>query len=195
MKYYAELDLDIPLLNSNIKIGDIPKIVTAQLPLEYLNPDILKLFDSLGLNIFVLRLFFRAKGSFSYIHCDLTPVNLDFTRINWVYGGKAKMSWFNLKPNEESIPQDQTYDNVPYQCYSHDQVEEVDQHIITKPTIVQTGCPHLVHDVEEDRYCFSLGYRYKHKEGKPTTELGWTSIADRPTMEETLIIFKNYITM
>lgn len=179
MNNFRFLNLDIPLFNVGISIDDFPKKHIAKIDKEKLiHPEIFKFFDSVGLKIFFVETFFKFRGD-GIIHTD--ALGGDYTKLNWVFGnGNAKMTWYKTKENLDKSAL-KSASNTSYLVYSPDEVEEIERTVIQNPTLVQVGIPHNVIDVTENRLCVSMVFQDK-------------ITLKRPTMAESLIRFKDYLT-
>lgn len=153
--YCNLLNLTIPPLSG----FDIYSTPSHQVPvdLKYLNPDMKNLLASIGIFVVYIDLFYRKPRHQGTIHVDNNGG--DFTKINWVYGGRGStMHFFELKDPEShrDKPILLTEANTEYKRYMFSEVEHKYQSTMPKPCLVQVGKPHLIINPLEDRYalCF-----------------------------------------
>lgn len=197
-QYCSDIEFNMPLVN-DIKILDRFKnvhhhvIAKKESQVKFLNPDLYNLFDSMGLNIWLITVFYKIPDESNHIdkkyniHIDGDPNVPDSTqirdvsKINWVYNaGNSVMNWYSIKPNvvkTMSTSAVKTY----FLKYDRDEVDLVYSKALTKTHIVQIGVPHDVTNISEPRLCVSVALSYKDNPLK------------RLTMGESLEIFKDYL--
>ena len=179
MNNFYFLNLDIPLFKEGITFHDITKVSIAILDEEkYLNEKIFMLLDSLGLKIFFVETFFKTPDKPSGIHIDASGG--DYTKLNWVFGGgDSKMGWFEPIDKKPKLISKNTA-GKPFVSYAQNEVTEIERTVVKNPTLIQVGLPHNVFDVTEERFCVSILFKHKSSD-------------QRPTMNESVQIFKKYI--
>lgn len=149
--YYNQLLIDIPPLRNEVDVRQIknPRVL---MELDDVNPDMREFLLSLGITVKCIDLLYRTPGNMSTIHAD--NLSGDFTKINWIYGGKgSKMYWFtvnNPSPDEDT---DTTGVNTAYTTYSINEVTCIESASLEGPYLLQVGIPHLVVNPYEDRHC------------------------------------------
>lgn len=148
---------------------------------KYFNEEILTIIDGLKLSISLVEVFWKpAKDNSSAIHLDSSFG--DFTKINWIYLGKnSSMRWYRPLPGQGGVSRT-TSIGTPYITFPPEHVELVHQEELKNSYIVQAGVPHDVDNPDQERFCFSMVCRYRNNQ------------LLRPTMKESLEIFKPFIT-
>jgi hypothetical protein len=142
-----------------------------------INPDLISVLASLNLTISWAELFYTAPFTFSGPHIDDIQGG-DFTKLNYVFGGKNSfMYWWKPKPGV-SKPLSKTEIDSHYIRYNIHEVDLIDKQRVQFPSIVQVGVPHNIHNFEEPRYCLSIVLR--------------KSDNTRLTMSEAIEIFDEY---
>lgn len=176
--YSSELNFSISLLRSSVDPFSFPKIRHSKLDPNLVNPSIINLFDSLNLDIVLFEVFYSKPFFNGGIHIDSTGG--DINKINWIYGGQGcKMNWYSIKdPNLEK--RIDTPIGTKSQLFDPSAVNLEFSKVLSSPSLVHVGVPHNVRNMKEDRWCVSLVYRFKNSN-------------KRPTMKESLDIFKNFI--
>jgi hypothetical protein len=161
--YYNQLSLDIPPLRNVVDIRQI-KALHYSMPVDNINPDMAEFLLSLGITVKCLDLFYRTPGNKSSIHAD--NLSGDFTKINWIYGGKgSKMYWFTLKNPSPNEVTDTTDVDRSHTTYSIGEVTYAESASLEGIYLLQVGIPHLVVNPYEDRHCLCFvladlnGYR------------------------------------
>ena len=164
--YHHNLNFDISLLKDNHSITDLPRIVNGERSYhslvnikENINPTMLEFLAEIGLHIYYCELFYSRPNFFSQIHVDANAFRKDFTKINWIFGGKdSVMNWYKPKDNitklEESVPSGPN--SLSYKMYQKEEVDLLHSSPLGIPSIVQVGIPHNIINPTEDRYCISL---------------------------------------
>jgi hypothetical protein len=179
MKNFCFLNLNISLFKDEKSIDDIPKIHIFTLNHEeFLSKELLSFFNSLNLKIIFVVTFFKSADHRGGIHVD--SLGGDYIKLNWIYGsGESQMCWYEILDKKDK-PINITSTKTKSISYSFNEVKEIERTKIHNPTIVQVGIPHNIIDVTEDRLCVSLIpiHKFTNK---------------RVTMEESLIIFKDYL--
>jgi hypothetical protein len=176
--YCQPLNLSIPPLNENFDITKITARISS-IGLDELHPEMKEWLDNVGLRVTWIELFYRTPFSFMSIHTDTSPG--DFTKINWVYGGRdSTMTWYKLNdsdPSNKSITK--TDVNTSYTNYTSGEVTPIFSSTMSGPHVVQVGIPHSISNPREKRYC--LSFVVEDKSGK------------RLSMAETCALLANYI--
>jgi hypothetical protein len=182
MKNYSYLNLDIPLFKNGVSENDVPKLpmMKTLVIADYINPELVKFFDTLNLQVTYLASFFKNRGhtGSGCVHVD--DEGGDYVKLNWVFGaGESLMCWYEPKDNfNKSISI-----NVAKRFYVHYEdfeVNLIESAPIKNPTIVQVGIPHNIINVTEDRLCISVVICIKGSR-------------NRLPMQQALDIFKDYI--
>jgi hypothetical protein len=153
--YSNPLNFTIPPLKEEFNITKITQSHVV-VDLDEMNPKMKTLLDSLGIKVSWIELFYRKPGYPGSIHVD--SIGGDFTKINWVTGGKnSTMVWFKIinsaiEKNKISL----TTANTGYIEYKWNEVTIVHREFMLGPALVQVGVPHLVINPSDDRYCLSF---------------------------------------
>jgi hypothetical protein len=152
MTNYFFLSLDLPLFKYGITYHDLPKeIFTFIDQNKYLSDELISFFLRRNISI-KSQSFYKKPVSRSIIHVDRREFG-DYAKINWIFGGgNSKMCWFtttNYDPNNPLI-------NTSCLEFKADEVLEIERTIMKNPTVVQSGIPHCVVDVTEERWCVSI---------------------------------------
>jgi hypothetical protein len=159
MYNYKELNLSVSPLRNDFQF---PKDtgnshITLKIDVERsLNPDLIKFFNDLDLNIkaMVFRTPPRNKCS---IHVDGFLTHQQWG-VNWVWGNDHLMSWW--KPNSPKLKLEnfkKTNAKTPYLFWDDDDVTLLESVKITKPVIIKTGVPHRVENFSDsDRWCLTV---------------------------------------
>lgn len=133
---------------------DITKFKDPQtkLSVSFINPEIKKLLNDVGIVVNYIELFCRPAGNISSIHCD--EQGGDFTKINWIYGGRGSdMAWYTVKETTAPRHGSKTGVNTDYIAYQRNEVDIVHYEHLQGPYLVQVGAPHLVINPVETRFC------------------------------------------
>ena len=146
---------------------------------EDINPELIKFFETLNLRIHLAEIFYSHPYYDSPIHIDTLPG--DFTKLNWQYrGSRSKMNWYrvlDLDKKDISI----TPIGTNFVSYSRSEVEIIETNDIKFPSLVQAGVPHNIKNDYEERWVLSIVFKF---------------IVDnrRPTMKESIVLFRDLIT-
>lgn len=126
-----------------------------------ISKDYTNFIESLGLKILRIEVFYTLPNVFYKIHKDHQDLN-DFSKINFVYGGKnSVMNWY--KPKEEKTgTKELTQANASFFSYDKENVELVFKTNIKSPSLIQSGVPHNVTS-EDYRWCISTAYQKDKK--------------------------------
>jgi hypothetical protein len=159
MYNYKELNLSVSPLRSDFQF---PKDtgnshITLKIDVEKsLNPDLIKFFNDLGLNIKAM-IFRTPPHNKCSIHVDGFLTHQQWG-VNWVWGNDHLMSWW--KPNSPKLKLEnfkKTNAKTPYLFWDDDDVTLLESVKITKPVIIKTGVPHRVENFSDsDRWCLTV---------------------------------------
>ena len=194
-RYCVDIDFKVPLLRDPLSLekykeGHHSVLIEREHKRNFLNPDLLKIFDDLNLRVWLITIFYKIPDSSNVeggynIHVDGDPFLpsdkqlRDIAKINWVFNpGDSVMNWYRPKlgvNKEVSTSVVKTY----YIKYNIDEVELEYTKKLQGTHIVQIGVPHDVLNVNVPRHCVSVALA--HEGG------------NRLTMAESIDIFKNYI--
>jgi hypothetical protein len=156
MKYYFDIDLDIPVLNPDINLASIKDYHNKFTVLEYVNPELVKFFKQRNLVLLpYIEIFSSELNYIGPIHVDVG--HGDFAKMNWVFGGKdSTMNWY--EPIVSDKPVETTLGNRDYIHYDTAEVKHMHSQTIgiDRPSVVQVGVPHNSTNYSEHRYCVSL---------------------------------------
>jgi hypothetical protein len=176
--YCNKLNLNISPLKEEYDVTSVTTPHTS-VELDMIHPAMREWLDSLGITVPWIEIFYRKSGQHGGVHTDSIPG--DFTKINWIYGGKnSKMIWYKItdpkaldrKPNTTSV-------ETNYIAYAMSEVSPVYAEELLGAYLLQVGVPHIVLNPREDRYC--LCFVLADKTGK------------RLTMPESYELLKDYI--
>lgn len=194
-KYCVDIDFKVPLLRDplsleNYKQGHHSVLMDRDHKINFLHPDLLKIFRELDLKIWLITIFYKipdesnAEGGYN-IHVDGDPSIdadkqlRDVAKINWVFNaGDSVMNWYKPK---EGVNKDISTSVVKtyYVKYTIDEVELEYTKALHNTHIVQIGVPHDVLNVNVPRHCVSVALAHNN--------------GNRLTMDEAVDIFKKYI--
>jgi len=196
-RYCVDLGIDLPLFNTQlspieflksrpiwanniINNKELAKHSKLDINTE-LRQEVKDFFDKYNMFIEVVEIFYLFPYGSMSIHND-RAVPGDFSKVNWIYGGKdSVMNWYKvLNGSGGGAPLYTTPINSPSLQYRPHEVELVHTQTVGQPSLVQVGCPHNVVNGSEERFCVSVVFKHK-------------STRSRVTMQESLEIFKNYI--
>jgi len=156
-EYYRPLK-NLPEITDPTKLSKYQGMVYSGFNINDVNPEIISLFDKLGLILQRVQVFHKKPSNDKVwaIHTDSTVSGEDFAKVNWVYGGQGSlMKWYKQKPNISK-----TTSSFPHgpgvMLYTEDEVELVYSTELPSPSIVQVGIPHDVVNPLEERYCISI---------------------------------------
>jgi hypothetical protein len=198
-KYSVKLNVDIKLFKSDLHpvefIRNMPhwnnnlyqdpkKASHFGIPEEFWSHELLNFFTTNKQQLVNVEVFYSLPNFKLTIHSD-GLYHGDYTKINWVFGGKdSQMIWYeNTKDNTDDKLILHSVWNTPAITYSPDEVNVAYAEYLQGPNIVAVGCPHNVVNQSEERFAVSALFR--NNETK--------NIDNRPTMEESIEIFKDYI--
>ena len=161
--YCVNLNLDINPLMDGVSFKDVQdgEKYWTFVNLKYINPELKKLFESLGLQIVMAALFAQNGKDISEIHLDGLGVG-DVTKINWTSTVNHNMMWYKVKEADLSkkminIHEDeQSKLKRPYIPFDDDEVIEVYRSPLGNPSIIQAGIPHNVENYGGVRQSLSI---------------------------------------
>ena len=156
--YCAELNLDIHPLKNNFDPLTLPQVMHQQLHITtYLNPEISKLLNPLGIYISNLEAFSHWQPyDPTYIHVDLGIK--DISKLNWIFGGAdSSNQWFLAKSQSQGTSA-VTMANTDSVRYNLDEIEKLlfNYPAGKNPFIFQAGIPHKSCIGKEKRCCISM---------------------------------------
>jgi hypothetical protein len=173
--YCKSLNLTIsPLINE----ADIVKQTERhiEINLNRINPHLTAVLKLLGVRVSYAECFRLNPYQENNIHTDTERG--DYTKINWIYGGKdSTMSWYT--PNSDNSKNLMyTATGTTYENYTIDEVTLMHRQHLSSPSLVQVGVPHDVQNYSELRHALSFVIAKGN---------------NRLTMSEAIDIFKDYI--
>lgn len=174
------LNLSIPLFKEGINPFSFPKERHTILDIDkVLNLDIINWFSNFSLKIILVEVFYSSPFFISGIHADCNGG--DINKINWVFGGEdCKMNWYSATQVNASQLTMLTPVGTEYIPYRYRDVDLLHSEVLKSPSLVHVGIPHNVVNGMYDRWCVSVVY----------ADLLTNK---RPTMVESLNLFKSYI--
>ena len=197
-KYSVKLNLDIKLFESDLHPVDFiksrsnwidnievdPKKVTHfGIEEKHWSTELTDFFKKNNQWVCSVEIFYTFPYGKLTIHSD-SPDPGDYTKINWVFKGKdSEMIWYEVNDTNNVRPISHSVWKTPAIPYTPEEVTIVYSEQLQGPNIVAVGCPHNVVNQDEERFCVSVVFRNNQT----------TNIDNRPTMEESIKIFKNYI--
>jgi len=174
------LNLDVNPLREGLDISSYSTSTDKQhvkVSLNDINHSLILLLTTLNLTIVWAELFYTPPFQITRIHVD--DAGGDYTKLNYVFGGKdSLMYWWQQKLSEPNIA-DVTEIDSQYTVYKTTEVDLIDKQSVKFPSLVQVGIPHNIQNFEEPRYCLSLVLRKQDN--------------TRLTMAESIEIFKQYL--
>lgn len=177
--YAVDLNFPCDLFGADVNLLRFPKTRHLKINLDKLNPEIVTIFENLGLSIFLVEVFYAQPFFVSGIHVDVEGG--DINKVNWVFGGdQSYMNWYEIKDGVIYGGVKQTTIKTPYIPYESNSVTLKFSKKIVSPCLVHVGVPHNICNEKENRWCVSLVYTNKVS-GK------------RPTMAESKILFKDFL--
>ena len=158
--YCVNLNLSINPLIESVTINDINPNNSEQwmlVNLDYINPDLKELFDSIGLTIKIAALFTLIPTYVSPIHLDGSDVD-DLVKLNWSYNPNHNMVWYKIKEGASNQPMTRKSNlgNRAYVYYQREEIEEAHRAPVGFPSLIQAGIPHNVERYEGVRKCLSI---------------------------------------
>lgn len=154
--YAFDLNLPCTVLNQEF---DYKKILTPhsrQSIADSLSPDFVTFMDSIGLRIISVEMFRRRPDPvFNTIHIDDHNQH-DRARINYVIEDvDSVMGFFKPKNDDSGFLTNGAVGGQPRRYHLHE-VDLVYQHVIKKPSVIQTGIPHGVLNPHGVRYSLAI---------------------------------------
>ena len=156
--YCAEFNLGIYPLKDNFDPFTLPRIVHQRLDVNtYLNPEISKLLNPLGIYISYIETFSHWQlYQPTNIHVDFAIS--DVSKLNWIFGGSdSSNQWFQLKSQAHGT-KTITQANTGSITYNSDKVEKLLYNYPARKNsfIFQAGIPHKACIGKEKRCCISM---------------------------------------
>jgi hypothetical protein len=124
-------------------------------------PLAIELFKQLGLtpSLLKMNLFSSPPLEAQTIHIDGDPTNPEKYRpfaINWVWGGKTVMRWFDVLTEVPPYMHQPGSKHI-FTRFTEDQVKLKHQSTLTGATLVNIVHPHrVINASKEQRFCFSM---------------------------------------
>jgi hypothetical protein len=172
-----DINLSLNPLKEDIDIKSYGTNAHTPISITDININLILLLYKLGLKIQLVELFHTSSHSFTTIHTD--AAGGDYTKMNFIYGGKnSKMIWYRVKSDSKK-PINSTNIGTPYIGHELTEVDLIEECSVKFPSIIQVGIPHNILNYEEPRYCLSIVLA--------------KTLGGRITMNESLNIFKSYI--
>ena len=134
-KYCVPLSITENIFN-NINPFELPKERHFKLNIDqHLSNEIKNIFRSLKLEIMLVEVFYSKPSLVGGIHAD--SFGGDFTKINWIFGGKnSTMVWYETKDSTPK-PSENTPVESNYISYDINEVNQIYETSIVKPSLVQ----------------------------------------------------------
>jgi len=195
-RYCVDLRIDLPLFNTQLSpieflksrpiwanniINNKELAKHSKLDINNeLRQEVKDFFDKYNMFIEVVEIFYLFPYGSMSIHND-RAVPGDFSKINWVYGGKdSLMKWYEITSDSNDTLIYNTPINSPSRQYKPWEVKLIHEQTVGQPSLVQVGCPHTVVNGPEERFCVSVVFKHK-------------STRNRIAMSDALEVFKDYI--
>lgn len=172
-RYYVDLDLphqvncNLEFLKSNCKISPIQRHWNKFGPrqIEYmLSRDLLDWFDSVGVSIPTVEVFFTKPNATAPWHIDMSPPQ-DHIKINWVWEeGTEGTSYMEYSEIDADLARKNTKKTIVGTEYIllDDSTVPVDRINLRGPTMINAGRPHRAHNLKPSgRWCLSTIPKYK----------------------------------
>jgi hypothetical protein len=177
------LNIPVPFLKEDFNKKKYSTARFQELDKNDISQEYFTWIKSLGLMLEHAGVFFSVPRGSYIIHRD-DHTRMDFPKINWVYGDlNSEMNWYKIKP-EATGSRSHTVLDTQFVKYELDEVELLYSKKLKSPSLVQSGMPHNVSNINEFRWCVSTVYLYPNRQ-----LLSWAD-AERifqPYMEETLV--------
>ena len=156
--YCADLNLDIYPLKDNFDPMTLPQVIHQRLDINtYLNPEISKLLNPLGIYISHLEAFSHWRPyDPTHIHVDLGIK--DISKLNWIFGGADSSNQWFLTKSQAQGTKAVTTANTDSVRYNLDEIEKIlfTYPAAKNPFIFQAGIPHKSCIGKEKRCCISM---------------------------------------
>jgi hypothetical protein len=181
------LDLNITLSLFKPEI-DWRQFKTKQVSLDIpqvINPDLLKLFKDNFIYVYHMSAFYLPPNhTGGGIHIDQSDWKKadpgDYTKINWIFGGKdSTMNWYSINSGADGVLNVTGADTL-YRAYAPNEVTHIHSQSVGHPSLVQTGVPHDITNLYEDRLCISASF----------TRSTW---ATQPTWKDSLKLLNSFL--
>ena len=158
--YCIDLNIPIPLLKPNVDITTFTQQRHFKFDTDLISDDIKQYLADRDITIGYTECFYNPPFGSTPLHLD--NKGEDFTRFNWIYGGKGNnMIWFNPNPGAEPITKPNRV-GTSYLGFEPDDVTEVyRQEVLGTPSIVRVGIPHQLVNGPEARWAISVTPLYK----------------------------------
>jgi hypothetical protein len=160
--YCIDLNLPVHPLIEGVSFDDLQKNNSSWtlVDLKYINPDLKKLFQSLGLIIKVAALFVLDGNVSGEHHSDDIKIS-NLTKVNWSSNTDHNMIWYKIKnpivEKKSNIRHTTLLTPRKYITYTDTELEEVHRATVGFPSLVQAGIPHNVENYKGVRKCLSIG--------------------------------------
>jgi len=182
--YCVDLNLPMPLSDSVSDVVGFLKQYNKghfQLDKKLVSDELKLLLDKCNLDVSLVEVFHRQPLAIGNIHSDLDTVG-DYSKLNWIYGGEGSiMKWYKINKTYVKSETTHTTDINSYALYYKDaEVDLIHSQTVGQPSLVQVGIPHRVVNGNAERFCVCVVF-----EDRDTKK--------RPTFQEALELFKNYI--
>jgi hypothetical protein len=162
------IDLTLPVLplREGVSVEKYTTVPHSKINQLDINPNLVSLLDSIGLEINIAESFYRQANSSAQIHRDVKHTT-DAAKINWVYNGTGStMNWYNIINN--IVYESTTSVGVAYQYYNPADLELIHSQKVGFPSLLQVAVPHNITMTNETRLCLSMVLRYKGTDSFPT---------------------------
>jgi hypothetical protein len=99
-QYCIPLNLDLFPLKNSVNLGALYNNAYSSLEHDQLNPRLVDLLNSVGLEVTLVEIFCRRPSKRTVIHTD--GAGGDYVKINWVLGGAGStMEWYQPRPGQQ----------------------------------------------------------------------------------------------
>jgi hypothetical protein len=158
--YCIDLNITIPFLKPNVDITAFKNQRHFKFDTNLISDGIKQWLADKGMSIGCVECFYNPPYGSTPLHLD--NKGEDFTRLNWIYGGKgSNMIWFVPKPGIKPVAKSNKV-GTGYLGFNPDDVNEVyRQEVIGTPTMVRVSVPHQLINGPEDRWAISVTPLYK----------------------------------
>jgi len=176
-QYCIPLNLDLFPLKNSVNLGALYNNAYSSLEHDQLNPRLVDLLKSAGLEVTLVEIFCRRPSKQTGIHTD--GAGGDYVKINWVLGGAGStMEWYQLRPRHQKPVTTNTAGNADCIKYTADEVNCVYSEEIESPSLVQVGVPHDVRAKAGIRLCISLVLRTTNGNNRISMDLAKVLLAN-----------------
>lgn len=193
-KYSAKLKIDVKLFDNDLHPIEFLKSLIIlnsnekvhyhyRLPKEHISNELMRFFAKHRQYIDFIEIFYIPPHESIDIHIDGDMFG-SFGKLNWVFGGaNSKMIWYTILDPVCQGDTNKTDISSTALVYQPSQVEFSYSENLQGPNLVEVGIPHTVRNSVEARWCVSVIFVNSHTK----------NYYHRPTLEESLEIFKDYI--